>query len=1154
MAESDIIVRLRMAAEEFAQGWKRGLQEFEQGVADSNSRLDREAERSGRERGKKMGLAIAAGLTATGVAIKKALDVGLEIDATSKQLGIGVEALQGWRYAAREAGVEASSLESNVAKLTLKIGEANAGNDKAQGAFKALGVSFKMASGAGRETEATFMDMLDKLSKIEDPTKRAAMGTALLGDEYYKLEPLVRNGADGLRAATDELRQMQGVLSEDEIRNLHLTNAKLEEMKTILGVRIAGVVADNANAIMGMANALSSLTSQAIQFIRNYPQLATALAGAAAGARLGGVHGAIIGGGAGIIGGKFVGDAMDDANMDMGFRRKKLDASLRELRYQQQRQVKDTQGNGALFNVRKTDAASNTLPEATAEVRKQTELLRVATSQFRKERATAANELALPPSVDAKPKKGKSSGGSKGGGKPRMSDEERERERAAKAAQKAEDDFEESVQRSLEAQNESARVEQIRAEQGEAAAAAEQARLDFLRQHPLAVHQTVEELAKALGLTRQLTDADKERLQNLINAADAAEKGAVAAATDRVQKKQDEEAARAAQRQADEMRRQQENAIRDVADLWEDLFTGGTDRIWKNFKSLGMRIISEIAAQYTLALLSGQSMGSVNIGGIAGGAIANSPLGALFNLGGGLFGRSAANDNSVAGAYGLNFGVSGSDIAKILGGGGNGIVAGDQTVPSGTQMPKAGSLLDQAGFALAASSIVQMTGIGKGGGQMGQLLSLGGSVGGQALGSSIAALGAFGGPVGAIAGAVLGSLVGGVLGKVFKKTKRGEATISGGGISVEGNSGSREEAANGAAQSVMDTMQKLADALGGSLDWSSGTVTISQRKNDWRVDPTGQGASKVKNGAIDFNGDQQAAISYAIRDLIEDGVLTGISDASKRILLAGGDLEKAIEKATLIESVPRLLRERLDPLGAALDAVDDKFRQLASALYEAGASTEQIAQAKELYKLERQDVIDQFGNVAKSLKEFLLSLQAGSNSPLSLRAQKVEAEDALKVYTDQIGAAQAARAKVNQLKARGASAEDIAAAEAAAQAAANKIDQDGFKQTSDLLLSISRNMNASSDQYFEDYDRIRSLTQTAIDLIEQAVPAAGADGNWDALISKTDTTNSLLGSINDNLISLGAKGLTTAQITAANNNNATGSDWMTQNRAYTYYY
>ncbi|MGD9470611.1 MAG: hypothetical protein AB7G24_00770 [Novosphingobium sp.] len=1100
MSSNDILVKLRLAAEEFSQGWKRGLKEFEDEAKRTEERIDFSSQRSAEERGRKIGIALAAGIGASAFAIKKSLDMATELDATSRQIGISTEALQGWRFAAAQAGVQADALDGNVADLTRRIGEAATGNRAAQQAFADLGISFRNADGSARQTEAAMGALLDRLAAISDPAERAALGTKLLGEEYYRLEPLVRGGADGLRAATDELRQMRAVLSEDEIRNLQETNAKFEKMKQVLSARISTTVAENSDAIVGMANALASLTSQAVNFINTYPRLATALGGAVIGRRMGGLPGAAAGAVGGFLYGERVSQSQRDANMDLEFRRQALAGAMRNFE-----------------NVSHSAGSPAYAEPARKELVKQTALLRQAIAEHKKERGAAGNELvapALPPTVD--PKASKAGGGRSGGGsRTGKSDAEREAERAAKAAADAEAQFTEQVRKSLEAQRDAADVERIRAEQGEVAAAAEQARLEFLRQHPLAVHQTVEELAKALGITKELTKEDRERLQLLIDGADAAEKGAVDAARAREQQKQDEEARRAAERHAELMRREMEAAIMDVADLYEDLFTGGVDRVWKSFRQQGLRIISEVAAQWTLALLSGQQLPS--FASAAGGAMYGTPLGTLFGAPTGLFGRAAANDNGIVGAAGYGLPIPGT---------GTGTAASDPIGDIINQNSRA-SLLDQAGVAVAANGLVQLAGIGNGssGANIGGTL---GGFAGQAIGSAVG--GPLGGAIGAVIGSTLGSLLGGLLGK----TKKGKATIAGGDVLLSGNSSSRKEAASGAAGAVLSGLEELAAALGAELDWSSGSVTIAVRKKDWRVDPTGAGHTKTSKGAIDFGSDQEAAVRYAIRNLIEDGVLTGISDAAQRILLAGGDLEEAIEKAVLIESVPRLLRERLDPMGAALDAVYDKFKKLADALYEAGASTEQIAQARELYQLERQDVIDQFGQVAQTLKDFMLSLKAGSNSPLSLRQQEAEAEAALKPYIDQINAAKAAWAAVDRLKASGATPEAIAEATAAAQAASAKIDQQGFTETSQLLLSVSRQMNASSGAFFEDYDRIRQLTQTAINLVERAVPEPGtADPFAQTTASNTTTMVSLLSAINDNLISMGGTGLTSTAVTSS---------------------
>lgn len=652
------------------------------------------------------------------------------------------------------------------------------------------------------------------------------------------------------------------------------------------------------------------------------------------------------------------------------------------------------------------------------------------------------------------------------------------RAREAEAAVQAEQQFEEAIQRTLEAQSESVRLETIRRESGEVVAAAEEARLEFLRQHPLAIHDSVVELAKALGITKELNEEERARLQGLINSANAAEAAAVAAAQKKAQERADEQRLRAEKELQDKIAREQEENLRDLSRLYEDLFTGGSGRIWGNFKRMGQAVLADIAAQWTLALLSGQGGG--NLGQMASAAMGRSggPLGVLMGSAGGLLGGAGGATGAIGGM---------SDVPGMIRTGSGAASGGAASVAS------LGSLAP-AGLMLAAPSLVSALGIGKGGSGS----SIGGALGGFMVG----------GPLGAVVGAVLGSVLGGA----FKKTKKASASIgmSDGELAmtgVRGNSRSRKEASSGAAGSILDTVAQIAEALGADVDASLGSVSIGVRKKDWRVDLTGSGKTKKSGGAIDFGRDQEAAVAAAVRNLIEDGVLTGISQASLNILKSGKDLEKAIEKAAMIESVPRLLKARTDPLGAALDEIDDKFQRLAESLREGGASAEQIAQARQLWQLEREDAVKQIGQASASLKEFLLGLNAGSDSPLSLRQQKEEAERAFAPYAAQIAKAQAARDEVSRLTASGASAEQIAAAEQAARLAAGGIDQDGFRNSASLLLGISRSMDASGGGFFADFDRIRALTGGAAGLVDAATPAPGAGRDPFAEITAKNTTD-----------------------------------------------
>ncbi|GLI99116.1 phage tail length tape measure family protein [Sphingobium sp. BS19] len=77
---------------------------------------------------------------------------------------------------------------------------------------------------------------------------------------------------------------------------------------------------------------------------------------------------------------------------------------------------------------------------------------------------------------------------------------------------------------------------------------------------------------------------------------------------------------------AEDLRRKQEDQIRTVANLYEDLFQGGTKAIWQDFKSIGFRVIAETLARFTISQASGS-------GGSIGGAFA-SAFGSIFGKGG----------------------------------------------------------------------------------------------------------------------------------------------------------------------------------------------------------------------------------------------------------------------------------------------------------------------------------------------------------------------------------------------------------------------------------------------------------------------------------------------------------------------------------------
>lgn len=332
------------------------------------------------------------------------------------------------------------------------------------------------------------------------------------------------------------------------------------------------------------------------------------------------------------------------------------------------------------------------------------------------------------------------------------------------------------------------------------------------------------------------------------------------------------------------------------------------------------------------------------------------------------------------------------------------------------------------------------------------------------LNSVFQGLGSFAGPLGTIAGGLLG----GALGGLFKpKPKYGSAGLfmneygELAGTAGKGNAGSAIRAASGLASNVADGLNGLAEQLGAKI---TGVPNIAMGTYDgkYRVNVEGRGGKmdfkgNSAKGLYNFGDDEQAAIEFAIQKSIEGAVLTGISQASINILKSGQDLQKAIEKATLIEDIPKELQRRLDPVGYAIDELNKKWLKTVEALREGGATAQQMADAQKLYNLELIDAKESASSASQSLKDFIKAMNMGSSSPLSLRDQAASARSALDPFLAQISAGQS-------------------------------INQDKYLEAAQTYLDIERQMYGSTAKYFEAFDMIQSATNKAIAAVDNAAP------------------------------------------------------------------
>ncbi|GAA0745187.1 hypothetical protein CA233_19165 [Sphingomonas sp. ABOLD] len=396
-----------------------------------------------------------------------------------------------------------------------------------------------------------------------------------------------------------------------------------------------------------------------------------------------------------------------------------------------------------------------------------------------------------------------------------------------------------------------------------------------------------------------------------------------------------------------------------------------------------------------------------------------------------------------------------------------------------------GTILEGAAFGGIGGSVFSALGGGKADKTASGIGGVLGEYGGKELGKTITkeiggslgkTLGGFAGPLGAIAGGIMGNVVGGL----FQKTERGSAQITSvdQAAVVNGNYSAVQSDLGGLATNVQTGIRQIADALGGDL--GTFAVSINKYKDSYRVDPSGGtsvgGKYGNKDGVLKFDGDPEGAVRAAIANALADGAIKGISDASQRILASGKDLETAISKAVLIEAIPKNLKKMLDPVGAAIDDLNREWKKTVAALKEGGASTEQMAQAQQLYNLQLDQVKNSTAAASATLRDFQDSLKIGSASPYSLRDQEAAALAKLQPFLDQI-------------------------------AQGKSIDQSAYQAAANSAIDIERQIYGSTKQFFDFLDQIQSATNKAISSIDNAVPVSPAVENPFASATATSTAD-----------------------------------------------
>jgi hypothetical protein len=129
-----------------------------------------------------------------------------------------------WESASRinavfsELGVDADDGIDVIKTMTEEISLAP---DK----FERYGVAIARTADGNVDALATFANLSDRFAEIEDPARRAALGSEIFGDTWLKVAPVLSKGGAEIRRMSDAVEDHQIVTEESAKRQRELTEA-----------------------------------------------------------------------------------------------------------------------------------------------------------------------------------------------------------------------------------------------------------------------------------------------------------------------------------------------------------------------------------------------------------------------------------------------------------------------------------------------------------------------------------------------------------------------------------------------------------------------------------------------------------------------------------------------------------------------------------------------------------------------------------------------------------------------------------------------------------------------------------------------------------------------------------------------------------------
>jgi len=204
--------------------------------------------------------------------------VGDTIGKMARRTGLSTEALSELSFAAERSGTDMAALEKGVRKMQQTIFDAERELSTAVDGLDALGLAVEDLKGLKPEDQFTLL--LDAISKIEDPSRRAAVSLMIFGKAGTAMIPMLENGAKGIADLRQKARDLGLTISQEDALAAENFTDVLGDMWSVLkhgvflvGASLVPVLQDAAKYVTETATAVSGWIDKNRELIEQYGKL-----------------------------------------------------------------------------------------------------------------------------------------------------------------------------------------------------------------------------------------------------------------------------------------------------------------------------------------------------------------------------------------------------------------------------------------------------------------------------------------------------------------------------------------------------------------------------------------------------------------------------------------------------------------------------------------------------------------------------------------------------------------------------------------------------------------------------------------------------------------------------------------------------------------